>query len=58
MGSALVVLSNPEEAAAWYKKSLDLWKELQDEHVLWAKEINTPREVAESLSGLHLPQPR
>ena len=27
-------------------------------HVLWANEINTPREVAESLSGLHLPQPR
>ena len=58
MGSALVGLANPEEAGIWYQKSLDLWKELQDEHALWAKEIDMPREVADNLSGLHLPQPR
>ena len=58
MGGALVGLANPEEAGIWYQKSLDLWKELQDEHALWAKEIDMPREVADNLSGLHLPQPR
>ena len=58
MGNALVVLAHPEEAGIWYQKSLDLWKELQDEHALWAKEFDLPREVADNLSGLHLPQPR
>jgi hypothetical protein len=57
MGNALVVLANPEEAGIWYQKSLDLWKELQNEHALWAKEIDMPREVAADLSGLRLAKP-
>jgi serine/threonine protein kinase len=49
MGGAFVAMSHPGEAAVWYEKGLDLWKELQDQHALWAKETDMPREVAANL---------
>ena len=50
MGDAFVVLQNRTEAAVWYQKGLELWNELQDQHALWAKEINVTKVVAEDLS--------
>jgi non-specific serine/threonine protein kinase/serine/threonine-protein kinase len=49
MGGAFVAMSHPGEAAVWYEKGLDLWKELQDQHALWAKETDLPRQVAADL---------
>jgi hypothetical protein len=43
-------MKNRNEAELWYPKGLDLWDELQDQHALWAKEIDMPKEVAEDLS--------
>jgi hypothetical protein len=50
LGSALVVLNHRNEAEIWYQKGLDLWNELQDQHALWAKETDMPKEVAKDLS--------
>jgi eukaryotic-like serine/threonine-protein kinase len=50
MGNTLVALKNGNEAESWYRKALDLWSELQNQNALWAREINMPKEVAESLS--------
>lgn len=50
LGTASVVLKNPAEAEHWYRKGFDLWSELQDQHALWAKEMNMPKEVDEALS--------
>ena len=49
IGGAFVAMSHQDEAAVWYQKGLDLWKELQDQHALWAKETDRPREVAANL---------
>jgi len=49
IGGAFVAMSHQDEAAVWYQKGLDLWKELQDQHALWAKETDRPREVAADL---------
>ena len=54
LGSALVVTNNRNEAETWYRKGLDLWNELRDQHALWAKEIQMPKEVAEDLSRVRL----
>jgi len=54
LGSALVVMNNRNEAETWYRKGLDLWNELRDQHALWAKEIQMPKEVAEDLSRVRL----
>ncbi len=53
LGAAFVVLKNPDEAEHWYRKGLDLWTELQDQHALWANEMDMPKEVAENLSRVH-----
>ena len=53
MGAAFVVLKNPAEAEQWYRKALDLWIELQEQHALRAIEIDKPKEVAENLSRVH-----
>jgi tetratricopeptide (TPR) repeat protein len=53
MGAAFVVLKNQTEARIWFGKGLDLWNELQDQHALWAKEINMPKDVADNLSKIH-----
>ena len=53
MGAAFVVLKNPAESEQWYRKALDLWIELQEQHALRAKEIDKPKEVAENLSPVH-----
>jgi hypothetical protein len=58
MGDAFVVLKNRTEAAIWYQKGLDLWDELQDQHALWAKEINMPKVVAEDLSRTQSTKPQ
>ena len=50
LGDALVVLKSQNEAELWYRKGLDLWNELQDQHALWAKEVAMPQEVADDLS--------
>ena len=49
IGGAFVAMSHQDEAAVWYQKGLDLWNELQDQHALWAKETDRPREVAANL---------
>jgi len=54
LGSALVVTNNRNEAESCYRKGLDLWNELRDQHALWAKEIQMPKEVAEDLSRVRL----
>jgi len=50
MGAAFAALKDPNDAEVWYRKGLDLWNELQNQHALWAKETNMPGEVAERLS--------
>jgi non-specific serine/threonine protein kinase/serine/threonine-protein kinase len=50
MGDAFAVMNHRSEAEIWYRKGLELWNELQDQHALWAKEINMPKDVAEDLS--------
>jgi non-specific serine/threonine protein kinase/serine/threonine-protein kinase len=58
MGDAFVVLNNRSEAGTWYRKGLDLWNELQDQHALWAKEINMPKDVAADLSRVQSVEPQ
>jgi len=58
MGDAFVVLHNRSEAGTWYRKGLDLWNELQDQHALWAKEINMPKDVAADLSRVQSAEPQ
>ena len=53
LGAAFAALRNPSEAEHWYRKGLDLWTELQDQHALWAMEIDKPKEVAEALSRVY-----
>jgi len=53
LGAAFAALRNPGEAEHWYRKGLDLWTELQDQHALWAPEIDKPKEVAEDLSRVY-----
>jgi tetratricopeptide (TPR) repeat protein len=53
LGGALNALKNRHEAELSYRKGLDLWTELQNENVLWAKELNKPKEVAENISRIH-----
>lgn len=52
LGAAFAALKKLSEAELWYHKGLDLWLELQNENVLWAKEKNMPKDVAETLSKL------
>ena len=49
LGDALVVRKSQNEAELWYRKGLDLWTELQDQHVLWAKDVAMPQAVADDL---------
>jgi tetratricopeptide (TPR) repeat protein len=58
MGDAFVVLKNRSEAEIWYQKGLDLWNELQDQHALWGKEINMPKDVAANLSRVQSAEPQ
>ncbi|HEV7743496.1 MAG TPA: protein kinase [Pyrinomonadaceae bacterium] len=58
LGADFVVLKNPDEAEHWYRKGLELWTELQDQHALWATEIDRPKEVDESLSRVHSRKPQ
>jgi tetratricopeptide (TPR) repeat protein len=53
LGGVLAALSNPTQAQLWYRKGLDLWIELRDQNVLWAREMNMPKEVAENLSQVY-----
>jgi tetratricopeptide (TPR) repeat protein len=53
MGAAFAALKDPNDAEVWYRKGLDLWNELQNQHALWAKETNMPADVAERLSHVH-----
>ncbi|HVS20365.1 MAG TPA: protein kinase [Pyrinomonadaceae bacterium] len=50
LGAAFVAVKNQNEAELCYRKGLDLWSELRDQHALWAKEIDMPKEVAEKLA--------
>jgi len=53
LGAAVAASKNRNEAELWYQKGLDLWNELQNQNALWAKEMNMPKEVAESISKIH-----
>jgi hypothetical protein len=50
MGGAFTTLHHPDDAGMWYEKAIALWNELQDQHSLWAKELDKPKEVAAALS--------
>jgi serine/threonine protein kinase len=50
LGDDLSALKNPSEATGWYQKSLTLWNELQDQHALWANEVDRPKEMAAALA--------
>jgi tetratricopeptide (TPR) repeat protein len=52
LGDAFATTKNRDDAERSYRKGLDLWIELQDQHALWAKEINMPKEVDEKLSRI------
>ncbi|HEY6802351.1 MAG TPA: serine/threonine-protein kinase [Pyrinomonadaceae bacterium] len=54
LGGAFVTLKHPDEAGAWYQKGLDLWNELQDQHALWAKELDRPKEIATEMSRVKM----
>jgi len=58
LGAAFVVLKNPDEAERWYRKGLVLWTELQDQHALWANEMDRPTQVDENLSRVHSRSPQ
>ncbi|MEP6922427.1 MAG: serine/threonine-protein kinase [bacterium] len=50
MGSALAATRQPKEAEVWYRKGLETWTELQDQHALWADETEMPKKIAEKLA--------
>jgi Serine/threonine protein kinase len=52
LGDSFAGLGNRIEAETSYRKGLDMWRELQNQHVLWAKDVNFPNEVAEKLKTL------
>jgi non-specific serine/threonine protein kinase/serine/threonine-protein kinase len=52
LGDSFVSLGNRIEAETSYRKGLDLWRELQNQHALWATDVNFPNEVAEKLTKL------
>jgi tetratricopeptide (TPR) repeat protein len=52
LGDAFDNLQDRNEAELWYRKGLDLWVELRNQHALWVKEINMPKEVDEKLSQI------
>ena len=55
MGNTFVALKNDTEAETCYHKALDLWVGLQNQNALWAKEMNMPKDVAQSLSRKPVP---
>ena len=55
LGAAFAALKDQNGAEVWYRKGLDLWNELQNQHALWAKETNMPGEVAERLFQVRNP---
>jgi tetratricopeptide (TPR) repeat protein len=53
LGVAFATLQNGSEATVWYGKALELWTELQNQHVLmWPREMNMPKEIEEKLVEL------
>jgi len=55
LGGAFAALKDQDGAAVWYRKGLDLWNELQNQHTLWAEETNKPGEVAAKLFQVRNP---
>ena len=52
LGGVLAAVQNRNEAEVCYRKGLELWLALQNQNALWAKEINMPKVVAESLAQI------
>ncbi|MEP6569926.1 MAG: serine/threonine-protein kinase, partial [Acidobacteriota bacterium] len=50
LGDVFATLKKPGEAEIWYQRGLALWLELQNQHALWVKETNMPKEVNDRLS--------
>jgi tetratricopeptide (TPR) repeat protein len=50
LGTAFVEVKKHTEAELLYRKALDLWNALRDQHALRAQEMEMPKDVAEQLS--------
>ncbi|MEP6789562.1 MAG: tetratricopeptide repeat protein, partial [Acidobacteriota bacterium] len=53
LGDSFSGVGNKVEGEIWYRKGLDLWLELQSQHVLWATDMNYPDSISEKVRKLN-----